>query len=137
MFQLIYKTVTTFSGLWNTFAEWKSKRLSNKNIKLPFRAKYIFPPKLVLINNCRIRIEFRVSCLKQEKVTVTSNNVVNSFIIYELGRWSQDLNSEFILRDCLFGAAKLTKIADPDKSSYSEYGIGFDFRFFRLNFWLG
>ena len=28
--------------------------------------------------------------------------------------------------NCLFGAVKLTKNADPDKNGFSEYGIGFD-----------
>ena len=36
------------------------------------------------------------------------------------------LNAEFTLTDCLFGAVKLTKNTNPNKSSYSGYGIGFD-----------
>ena len=48
--------------------------------------------------------------------------------MYELDRWSQDLNAKFTLKDYLFGAVKLTKNADPNKYSYSEYGIGFDSR---------
>ena len=39
---------------------------------------------------------------------------------------ARDLNSDFILQDCLFGGVKLDKNADRDKYSYSEYGIGFD-----------
>ena len=39
-----------------------------------------------------------------------------------------NLNTTFILDDCLSGAAKLTKNADPDKNGYSGYGIGFDAR---------
>ena len=42
--------------------------------------------------------------------------------------WSGDLNTNFILKDHLFGAVKLTKNADPDKYSYSRYGIGLDSR---------
>ena len=42
--------------------------------------------------------------------------------------WSQDLNIVFILKDCLFGAATLTKNADLDKCSYFGYGNGFDSR---------
>ena len=30
------------------------------------------------------------------------------------------------LKDCLFGAVNLTKNADPDRYSYSGYGIGFN-----------
>ena len=58
--------------------------------------------------------------------TFYSKNVVNLFIFYELDRRSQDLNTDFTLKDCLFGAVKLTENADPDKYKYSGFGIGFD-----------
>ena len=45
-----------------------------------------------------------------------------------MDRWSDNLNAEFTLKDCLFGAVKSTKNADPDKYSYSGHGIGFDSR---------
>ena len=48
--------------------------------------------------------------------------------MYELDRWSQDLNAKFSLNNCLFGNVKITKNADPNKYSYSGYGIGFDSR---------
>ena len=53
-------------------------------------------------------------------------NVVNSYVSYELDTWSRDLNTDFTLGNCLFGAVKLTKNADPDNYKYSSYGIGFD-----------
>ena len=46
----------------------------------------------------------------------THENVVIVFTLNYTG---------FALKDCLFRAAKLTKNADPDKSSYSLYGIVF------------
>ena len=49
-------------------------------------------------------------------------------IIYELDIWWQDLSAGFTLRDCLFGAVKLTKNTDQDKFSYSEYGTGLNSR---------
>ena len=39
---------------------------------------------------------------------------------------SRDLNTNFTLGNCLFGAVKLTNNVDPDKYRYSGYGIGFD-----------
>ena len=42
-------------------------------------------------------------------------NVVNLCISYKLGTWSKDTNTDFMLGNCLFGAVKLTKNADPDK----------------------
>ena len=126
MFQPVKKTLTTFSGLPNTIAEWEYKGLPNEKIKPPFTANHSFSPKLVWMNNSRIKIEFKGSCLKEDKITFAPNNVVNLFIIYELNKWSQDLNAEFTLKDCLFGAVKITKNGDPDKYSYSGYGSGFD-----------
>ena len=52
----------------------------------------------------------------------------NFFIAYELDIWSQDLNSDFTLKDCLFGGVKLAKNADTDKYVYSSYSMGFDSR---------
>ena len=55
------------------------------------------------MNNSRIILEFKESCLKQEdRAAFTPKNVVNLYIAYEL-MWSQDLNAEFTLKDCLFG----------------------------------
>ena len=39
-----------------------------------------------------------------------------------------DLDTEFTLKDWLFGDVKITKNADRDKYSYSGHGIGFDSR---------
>ena len=65
------------------------------------------------MNNSRIILEFKESCLKQEdRAAFTPKNVVNLYIAYEL-MWSQDLNAEFTLKDCLFGNVRITKIADP------------------------
>ena len=44
--------------------------------------------------------------------------MLNHFTDYELDTWSQALNSDFTLKDCLFGGVKLTKNADPDKYVY-------------------
>ena len=52
--------------------------------------------------------------------------MANSFIVYELDTGSRDLDTDFFLNDCLFGAVKLTKNADTDRYKYSGYGIGFD-----------
>ena len=61
------------------------------------------------MNNFKIRLKFKGSCLKQEdKAAYFPKNMVNLFIIYEL-----DTN---------------TKNAVKDKYKYSGYNIGFDSR---------
>ena len=91
---------------------------------------------LVKMKNCRIKLEFKRSCLKQDKAPFTPNNVVSLDIVYELNIWSQDLKAEFTLKYCLFKAVKLTKNANPNIYSYSRYIIEFDSRliFSILNF---
>ena len=70
-------------------------------------------------------MEFKGSCLKQDKVTYDHGRVVNIYIVYEIVK-NFNINSFSILENCLFGAVSLTKIADIDKYKYSGYGIGFD-----------
>ena len=60
---------------------------------------------------------FKGSCLKQIKngAYTNHNNRIFVFILYELDSWSCDLNSDFTLKDCVFGGVKLAKTGDPDK----------------------
>ena len=125
IFQPIYKTITIFSVLTSTVSEWGSKRFLNEKFKTPYTSNKSFSPKLIW-NNFRIILKLQGSCLKQEnKATFISNNAINLFIVFELERWSRDLNTDFFLKDCLFGAVKITKNADPDKYVYIVYGTGF------------
>ena len=52
--------------------------------------------------------------------TYTPNGII--FFVYELDTWSPELNSDFTLKDCLFGGVKLAKCADPDnyQNSYQK-----------------
>ena len=45
------------------------------------------------------------------------------FTVYELDIWLPDLNSDFKLKDCLFGGVKFAKNAYLNKYVYSGYGI--------------
>ena len=67
-----------------------------------------------------------MNLLKTKTATFTPANIITSFIVYELDTWSRDLNSDFTLKDGLFGGVKLAKTADPDKQVYTRYGIGFN-----------
>ena len=55
-----------------------------------------------------------------------NNSRIRVFIVYKLDTWPEDLKSDYTLKDCLFGAVKLTKNANPDKYSYSGYSFEFD-----------
>ena len=64
---------------------------------------------------------------KATKNSYTHLNIVNVYIVHELGSCTSD-NNDLTLKNYLFGAVTLTKNADIDKYGYSGYGIGFDRR---------
>ena len=73
-------------------------------------------------------VKFKGIFLKQKSVPFLYKKVVNLYISYKLDECLKDLNTYFALGNCLFGAVKLTKNADPDKYEYSGYVIGFGLR---------
>lgn len=64
--------------------------------------------------------------LKIRQSNLYSKRFSKFIIVYELDTLSQDLNANFSLRDCLFGALALNKKAEPDKYSYSRCCTGLD-----------
>ena len=75
-----------------------------------FTTDNIFALKLPFLHNTKIGVKFEGNCLKQNKVSLSHGNVETYFIVYELVARSRDLKIYFALKDCLFGAAKSTKI---------------------------
>ena len=59
------------------------------------------------------------------KLSHTHKNIVNIYIVYELGA-SSSFHDDPVLKNSLFGVVKLTKNADIDRCQYSGYGIGVD-----------
>ena len=71
-------------------------------------------------------VKLNGNCLRQDSVPFLHKNVVNLYITYELDTWSRDLNIDFTLVNCLFGAVMLTKSDNPDKYGHSGYSTRFD-----------
>ena len=69
------------------------------------------------------------SGLKQKSTTCTALKILSFLIARKLDAWSQDLNSDFASRDCLFVGFKLDKNANHDKYVYSHL-VRFVFRIF-------
>ena len=105
---------------------WKSKGLSNENIKPPTTSDNSLTPELNYYGT-KTKIKFTGSCLKQSSHILTRKKVVNIYIVYELAA-SSSHNSDPTIKNYLFGAVTLTKNADIEKYEYSGYGIGFDRR---------
>ena len=68
--------------LLNFFA-WKTKELSEEIIKTPTTSGNTFVLKLKFIHNTKIGAKLDGNCLKQD--IFSYGNVVNLFIVYELG----------------------------------------------------
>ena len=58
---------------------------------------------------------------------IKSGSIVNIYIVYSL--YKKTISSNNALKNCSFGATKVTKpgdTTDPEKYIYSGYGISFD-----------
>ena len=103
---------------------WKSKGLFDESIKSPSTTTNILNPLLNYVGT-KIRVEFKRSCLKQNKISFNFGKIVNIYIVYEINK-NFHISSYPTLENYLFGAVKLTKHLDIDQYKYSEYGIRFD-----------
>ena len=115
-------------GYTEKVVSWKSKALSDEKLTTPKTNDNSLSLSIKWYENLNFCLIFKGSCLKQKDATFTPPIIINFFIVYELDTCSWDLNSDFPLKDCLFGGFKLTKNADPDKYVYTGYGIGFNSR---------
>ena len=102
---------------------WQSKGLSDKTIKPLATSDNSLNPQVSYFGT-KVRLEFRESCLKQDKSTFNHGKIANIYIVYELDKTYVKTHPTLV--NCLFGAVSITKNADTDKNKYSGYGIGFD-----------
>ena len=102
---------------------WKSKGLSDENIKAPTTSDYGLNPQLSYLVN-KTRVKFKWGCLKQDKITYTHGKVVNIYTVYDISK-NYNINSYSKLENCLFGAVSLTENVNIEKYKYSGHEIGF------------
>ena len=101
VFQPMYRYFKRVAGVGtgNYIYFGKSKGLSDENITAPTTS---YPGN-------KTRVEFKGSCLKQDKITCTHGNIRNIYIVYEISK-SFNISSYSTLEDYLFGAVSLTKM---------------------------
>ena len=71
-------------------------------------------------------IDFNGSCLKPDRLAFSTKKIINLYIIFEIKSWPFYVDNEFTFRNSLFEDVNLIKKVDPDKYSYSGYGISID-----------
>ena len=98
--------------------------MSDESIKAHAASDNILNPLLNYIGS-KIRVKFKGSCLKQDKMSFNHGKIVNIYIAYEINK-NVNISSYPTLENCLFGAVKLTKNFDVNQYKYSGHGIGFD-----------
>ena len=87
---------------------WKSRGFSDETIKPPSTSDNSLTPALSYYRASKIRVKFTGSCLKQDKVIFNHKNVVNIYIVYELGASTSNI-IDLTLKNCLICAVTLTK----------------------------
>ena len=104
----------------NYISSWQPKGLSDETIKAPTTSDNSFNAK-VSYYGAKARLEFRGSCLKQDKSTFNHGKIVNIYVVYELDKTY--VKTHLTVGNRLFGAVSITKNSDIDKNKYSGYGI--------------
>ena len=69
----------------NYISSWQCKGLSDETIKPPSTSDNSLNPKSSY-HGTKTRLEFRESCLKQDKITFNHGKIVNIYIVYELDK---------------------------------------------------
>ena len=92
---------------------WQSKGLSDETVKPSSTSDNSLTPLINYLGN-KIRVKFARSCLKQPSISYTHSNILNIYIVYELGA-SRSHSNDPTLKSCLFHAVTLTKNADIDR----------------------
>ena len=82
VFQLLNKYSKVIAST-NYVSSWQFKGLSDETIKSPATSENSLNPK-VSYYGAKARLEFRGSCLKQDKSTFNHGKIVNIYIVYEL-----------------------------------------------------
>ena len=81
---------------------------SSESIKNWHTLHAAFFPELIQSEYSRFsEVKIKGICLKQDSVSFLHKNVVHLYITYKIDTCSKNLNTNFVLSNCLFGAVKL------------------------------
>ena len=108
---------------------WRSKGLSSQSLGLSGTVGTAYDIKMSKpIRPAYVIFNHKESFFEQKKEDIIQRgSIVNIYIVYSLSQ--KTINSDNVLKNCLFGATKVNKSADTtdtDKYIHTGYGLGFD-----------
>ena len=103
---------------------WKSKGLSNQYLNALGTIGNVVLSKP--IKPVHVIFKGKGALVQDDNDIIAAGPIINIHIVYKTS--SKTINSNFVFKNCLFGAIKIanTTNSDTDKWEYSGYGIGFD-----------
>ena len=104
--------------------KWKSKGLSNQYLNALGTIGDVVLSKP--IKAVHVIFKGKDALVQHDNDIIAGGPIINIYIVYKTS--SKTINSNFVFKNCLFGAIKIanTTNSDTDKWEYSGYGIGFD-----------
>ena len=103
---------------------WKSKGSSDQSLHYSVNGDVTTK----LIRPTHVVIGTDEYFIQDSSKVIPNNGVVNFYIVYKL--LPKNISTDNALKNCLFGEVDATRannrVTDPDKFTYSGYGIGFD-----------
>ena len=104
--------------------KWRSKGLSNQYLSGAGTVADIVLSKS--IKPMHVIFKGKGALAQYDNNVIAGGPIVNIYIVYKSS--PKTINSNFLFKNCLFGAVKITNAtnSDTDKWQYSGYGVGFD-----------
>ena len=123
---LVFQTVQKHFNLSKVdqISKWKSKGLSNQYLNAVGTLGDVVLSKP--LKPMHVIFKGKGTLVQNDNDIIAGGPIVNIYIVYKTS--PKTINSNFVFKNCLFGAIKIanTTNSDTDKWQYSGYGIGFD-----------
>ena len=108
MYEYLKRVIATVNNISTIYVHsWTSKGLSNEQIKAPNTSTNNDQAPILEYDGREMSLKFSCDLLEQSRVTYNYVPKGWIFIVYKLN--SHTINTDFALKDCLFGSVKITK----------------------------
>ena len=109
---------------------WKSKGVSDQNLYYKGGVSGVTKGGVTkLVRPTHVVIDADEYFIQISSKVIPNNGIVNFYIVYKL--LPKNIRTDNALKNCLFGVVDATRadnrVTDPDKFTYSGYGIEFDY----------